>query len=568
MSTSISDKKENKSVVEDGSAPSNAGLSSKSTGNGSSNKKEGIEELRLLLVKPGEVSKVLPAAIRKSREKDGSFAEATLPVVEENIRQSAVRNPKVLADALFPVIGPAIRKAIAQALGAMVQSLNQTLEYSISPKGLGWRLEALRTGKSFAEIVILKTLLYRVEQVFLIHKDTGLLLQHVVADSKDVEDADMVSAMLTAIDDFVQDSFKTSPDATLDSLKVKELSVWIEHSPDMVLAAVIRGTPPLSLRQVLSETIEEVQYEFGSELKNFDGHAEVFESSRENLERCLQLQLSEEKKEKTFFSPTNIIAIGLGLLLLIGGFFYIRDYLRWSNYVARLKTETGIVVTESDHGFFSHSIDGLRDPLAIDPKTLLSEYNLDEDDVSQNWKSYYDISPESVVKRAENLLKPSEATEFSFENGILLVKGDVSVEWARDARKSALSLIGVNEFKVANESVLLKRRIESQNIFFECNTARVLESKNFDSLAKDIDKLSEITGNLVVHVLGFASKSGNDNTNAKFSRLRADKIKSELIGRSKRLKKLQNSNPEFLKAEIGKQNDNDDCKVKLNVTFD
>jgi OOP family OmpA-OmpF porin len=220
---------------------------------------EDLVELRKLIVNSEEVGEVLPAAVKRSTKKNERLAKATLPLVEENIRQSVANNPKVLAEALFPAIGPAIRKAIAQALSSMVQSLNQTLEYSVSPKGLGWRLEAFRTGKSFGEIVMLKTLLYRVEQVFLIHKETGLLLQHAVAGDKETQDADMVSAMLTAIEDFVQDSFKTSENATLDSLKVKELSVWIEHSPDAIIAGVIRGTPPLSLRETFSEAIEEIQ---------------------------------------------------------------------------------------------------------------------------------------------------------------------------------------------------------------------------------------------------------------------------------------------------------------------
>ena len=68
-------------------------------------------------------------------------------------------------------------------------------------------MTAWRTGKSFAEVVLLNTLVYRVEQVFLIHAQTGLLLQHVVADAVTAQDADMVSGMLTAIRDFARDSF-------------------------------------------------------------------------------------------------------------------------------------------------------------------------------------------------------------------------------------------------------------------------------------------------------------------------------------------------------------------------
>ena len=130
---------------------------------------------------------------------DRRLTEAIQPSVETAITTSVRRNPKPLADALFPVIGPAIRKAIAHTLGAMLDSLNRTVEHSVSLKALRWRLVAWRTGRPFAEVVLLNTLIYRVEQVFLIHARTGLLLQHVTAESIATQDPDMVSGMLTAM---------------------------------------------------------------------------------------------------------------------------------------------------------------------------------------------------------------------------------------------------------------------------------------------------------------------------------------------------------------------------------
>ena len=85
------------------------------------------------------------------------------------------RDPHVLADALFPVMGPAIRKSITETLRGMLESFNEALDNSFSLRGLKWRVEAMRTGKPFAEIVLMHSLLYRVEQVFLIHRETGLV---------------------------------------------------------------------------------------------------------------------------------------------------------------------------------------------------------------------------------------------------------------------------------------------------------------------------------------------------------------------------------------------------------
>jgi len=118
-----------------------------------------------------QVAAVLPQALQL-RALDTELARALAPPVEDAITASIHRNPKPLADALFPVMGPAIRKAVAASLVGMVESFNRTLEHSLSWRSLTWRVEALRTGRSFGEVVLLHTLLFRVEQVFLIDRTT------------------------------------------------------------------------------------------------------------------------------------------------------------------------------------------------------------------------------------------------------------------------------------------------------------------------------------------------------------------------------------------------------------
>ena len=92
-----------------------------------------------------DVSRVLPVAMLL-RKDDPQMTRALAPTVEEAITASVRRNPRPLADALFPIFGPAIRKAIAASLSSMLESLNQTLEHSVSWRALQWRVTALRTG--------------------------------------------------------------------------------------------------------------------------------------------------------------------------------------------------------------------------------------------------------------------------------------------------------------------------------------------------------------------------------------------------------------------------------------
>ncbi len=181
----------------------------------------------------------------------------------------------------------------------MLQSLNQTLENSFSARGLKWRWEAFSTGKSFAEVVMLHSLLYQVEHVFLIHRVDGILLRHVASVAGGEGEADIVSGMLTALQDFVRDSFGGDPSDELEDLRVGDRNVFVEHGGEAIVAAVIRGHPPESLRTTLQETVESFHHKYHDRIAAFDGDAEVFQPFEPKLRECLQSAYRADIQRKT-----------------------------------------------------------------------------------------------------------------------------------------------------------------------------------------------------------------------------------------------------------------------------
>jgi outer membrane protein OmpA-like peptidoglycan-associated protein len=425
---------------------------------------EKFAELRTLLVGPEQrqlsalqtslndpvaqaraVSRVLPTAL-ELRTNDPHLRRALAPTIEEALSASVRRNPRPLADALFPIIGPAIRKAIATTLSGMLESLNTTLEHSLSWRSLRWRLDARRTGKSFAEIVLLNTLVYRVEQVFLIHRPSGLLLQHLTLSGTSSQDADMVSGMLTAIRDFVGDSFKVADDEGLQTVKVGELSVWIEQGPHALLAVVVRGTAPAALRGTLQQALEGIQAQYADFLESFDGDAAKFEGAHPLLEACLQQQYRAREKPARRSSMLRILAAILVLALGLWMFLAVRARARWSGYIQALGAEPGIVVVSTDRQGGKYIVNGLRDPLARDPASLLPMHNLETDDVVGRWQLYQALHPSLVLARARQLLGPPAGADLEFNDGVLRAVGSAPVEWLEASARIAPVLPGVTRF--------------------------------------------------------------------------------------------------------------------------
>ncbi len=427
----------------------------------------GLDELRRLLLSPeqrqlndlrsrldqmrvsaDEIGRELPEAIVRRPKPDKRLATALMPTVEDALQQSVKRDPQPLIDAVFPIMGVAIRRAIAQALQGLVQSINRTLELSLSVSSLRWRLEAARTGKPFAEVVLAHSLVYRVEQVFLIHKETGLLLQHVASDAVRTPDPESVSGMMTAIGDFVHDAFRVDSAATLDTFQVGDLMVWIEQGPQAFLAVATRGTPPQTLWSMLQDALAGIHRDRYTALESFDGDAGPFDMSRPVLEECLVSQAAEQETRAKKSSWAGRAVGALILLVLVFGLgVHLRDRWRWNWYVQQLEHIPGIVVTRAEAHWRSYEVAGLRDPLAVDPDYLLEMSKLPRNKVMSLWEPYQALYPAFILARARQVLDPPPTVTLSLNGGTLFAVGHAPKAWRERARQIARVIPGISAWR-------------------------------------------------------------------------------------------------------------------------
>jgi outer membrane protein OmpA-like peptidoglycan-associated protein len=377
-----------------------------------------------------DVAGVLAEAVRlRSGQHPGSHPDIKLrralqPLLEEALQLSVQSNPRMLADALFPIFGKAIRKAIVSELDGMLQSLSQTLEQSFSWRSVRWRLEALRTGKPYAEIVVLRSLLYRVEQVFLIHRDSGLLLQHVEAPpaeaSAQTKDPEMVSGMLTAIQDFVRDSVSGVESENLETIRMGEIEVVLAYGPDAILAGFVRGVAPRKLSRVFQETLDAIEQKKAEELHQFSGDTSRFDSCRPQLQACLLGQAGpDERPSGSWGARFLLFGVPTVLLLALAGWWIYSAAIerRWNDFAHRLENEPGIVLTHSEKRGSKYFISGLRDPLAADPASLLPA-GLASNQVEFRWEEYYSLVPRFAAQRQLVALKDQlQRRAFRFATG-------------------------------------------------------------------------------------------------------------------------------------------------------
>ncbi len=359
-----------------------------------------FDELKKRLDDPAaraqETSRVLAEALSLSLHRDRRVQSALHPIVEDSLRLSVEKNPQLLASVLFPIVGKAVRKAVAHTLQNILDSLNSILADGFSLKRWRWRIEAIRSGKSFAEIALARSLAYRVEQVYLIHGTTGLLLAESHRQMGLLQDADLVAGMLTALQDFVRDSFTPGNQDDLEVLHIGEFKLWLAHGPLALLAVVVRGELPQPLKILLTERIEQIHQTFHRELAAFAGSGQPIAGIGAGLDDYL---LGQGTEAPATYVGSKIAIAGVLALLAFLLFTRVREDLRWQHYLTALRHEPGIVIVEARHGWSSFSLSGLRDPMAREPRTLLPAFHLSESKVAEQWESYLSLDPRFASAR-------------------------------------------------------------------------------------------------------------------------------------------------------------------------
>jgi outer membrane protein OmpA-like peptidoglycan-associated protein len=490
------------------------------------------------------VAKIVAEALRSRMAADDSVANVLAPSIDRAISSSINQDPHKLAESLYPIMGPAIRKSISETLQQMLENFNQLLEQSLSPQALRWRFDAWRTGRSYSELVLLNTLDYQIEQVFLIHRETSLLIHHVFSEFTEMKDPDMVSSMFSAIQDFIEDSFSVSEGDVLDTLRLGEMTVVIQRGPQAVLAALVRGRVPENLRDKLKGMLESLHRLKRSQLTDYSGDPAEFADVDDDLRNILEIkQKGIEKKRKI---PWLAIVSIFVVASLLGTW----QYMEYEKRIARsalltqLAVEPGLLVLSSQLVEDSFEITLLADPDGTDPITVF----FDTEKVSPTYivHPHLSLEPAVLLNRATKRLQPAATTQLSITDDTLILSGQATAQWMRKLTPlwptiAGLNGIDTNRLQVNNpvveEMTVARQRIESTEFIFPKGDAEIDDTDpilaDLVAFITDLNQLSlqEFSKPVRIDIVGYTDETGSVRINEKIGLQRAQSLLALLVNR-------------------------------------
>lgn len=501
---------------------------------------ESHDRLEALEERQRDLPQRLPGLLQRAAQHDGGqrLGEALAGPVSGALSAAIRDNRRALIDTLFPVVGPTIRKAIAESMRNLVGDINAALVSSFSLRGLRWRLESWRSGVPYSQVVLRHTLRYRIDHVFLIERETGLLIHHAHQPDLTGLDGDAIAGMLTAIGDFVRDSVDRDGEGTLESARVGEYLLELSPGPLATLACFVRGVPPARFHEVIDEIVEELHLEAPMGGRGItltpDQHAALQPPAIEQRIGAPALA----SRGGSLLPIVLLLLIGLGALL-----WHVIRVERWESRIddvrRALAAHPGFVLVGLESSPWSRlRIHGLLDPDAAPVTDALAGIDLGGVAAQLDVAGHVSTDDVLVQRRAQRLLQAPTGVDMVVERGVLRLRGKADAGWIERARDRAGFVAGVTatDFAVTRSRDELDRQVNQLQrrriLFDEGIEPRTDPQADLDAMAAgliDVAGLARELGvTVVVRVLGDNDRPGSDSANVKVRERRRDWLAAAL----------------------------------------
>ena len=221
----------------------------------------------------------------KSEEPEES-SEKPLTLEEQNAQ--VVSNAKMEAE-LEKIKTNSEHSELSSLIDLKERLLKQSLEVEKQKQEHELKLEEMKISAAAKK----DNTKFLVEAVYLVYND-GRLLGHVFSETQKT-DAEILTSMLMAVNDFVADSLGAT--GNIGNLEFGANSIVIEKAEQCYMVSMNYGEPSDSLRQGLRKQLSLIEDKYLNELANWDGDVSTFESCSTNLVKVLMESTVKERSE-------------------------------------------------------------------------------------------------------------------------------------------------------------------------------------------------------------------------------------------------------------------------------
>ncbi len=457
------------------------------------------------------------------------------------ILEEESNNKEKVIDALYPIMGNMISRYVGESFKDFMYDLNEKMKLMVFIKAFIRKIKAKFLGISEIELLLKDSLIVRIDTIFLIHKESGLLMIDLYRDhTTKIKEPEMVASMLSAIRSFVNEWVaENTKMGEVNTIEYGNSSIYIESAGSCYLAVVMRGTPEFMVKNKISKVLEYIIEIFGYQIGKFDGDITKLDI-KEISTTLLTLFDIKENHKKTKGKIPFLSKLVLFILFLIPTFWFIQEYRE--NLVIEKKRDI-FIDNLKDVKIYDMEISKLKNNKISVNGFVMSDNDLEnlnfklqnsrlkiKNRVTSIESSLVTTQIQKEVDKSIKIFNKIEGSdiEYKFDNSLkyISIKGIV----ADKKRKNSLISIIKNIYGLENFNFQIETLpIFEKQIYFDNNEFKIKDKYKIllDKYAKIMLQYTQY----YVRITGYTNEIGSTLVNKKLSLNRAEMVKEELVKR-------------------------------------
>ena len=160
--------------------------------------------------------------------------------VKETVKEELEGSKEEFIEVLYPIIGKLVQRYVKYQFDIFVENTQKGIGNTFSLKWWKQVMTALITGESMTTRGVKAAMPTQIEEVFVIQFNSGLLIGYYSRNN--TTDPDLIAAMLTAIQNFVSDTFKQDSGG-LQTIDHENQRIFLHNFYKHYTATVVSGIP-------------------------------------------------------------------------------------------------------------------------------------------------------------------------------------------------------------------------------------------------------------------------------------------------------------------------------------
>ncbi len=463
-------------------------------------------------------------------------SDAFAPTMGQAIHKQIKLDKNIIVDALYPIIGSTISKYMAET----IRAINQQVEDTLSVKGIKRKIRAKLQGVSEAELILKEALPFSIQAIFLIHKESGLIISDIQPQKEQRLEAEMIAGMLTAIRSFANDCIQKSGNISeLDAIDYGTSKIILEVAGYCYLAIVVQGESPhtfiLKIRQVLSQIVKN----YGDSIKSFDGNPDTIPSQIYTSLSTLKNDEFKNSDRKNKISPLTLLSLSIISAIFIP--WGIWQY--HSTTIRSVENKTSLALASTPElAVYRLNVEEEKGKLKLIgrvPNTFLKEKaeNIVKETVPKwsidNQILAVEVPPDPIlaaaeIKRITEVLNQIDGVSISTQylGNKVIIGGQVSRN--PDALVINNAFEQIPGVKLVSSAVKMQPLRVDTRFYFESNSEK-LQPKDLNSKLQQVKSFLNKQPKKYLKIIGYSNSSAGTAEAQKLAIARAETVKQALI---------------------------------------